>query len=95
MVQLWGCWITKSTLSLKRKIDLAPGDCLVLYTDGLVDVLSAGDVMFDRQQFQALLQSCSKLGTDEFCSAVFDRLTEYSGTAAQYDDMTLLVLQIE
>jgi serine phosphatase RsbU (regulator of sigma subunit) len=82
------------TLS-EEKIDLAPGDCLVLYTDGLVDVLSAGDVMFDRQQFQALLQSCSKLGTDEFCSAVFDRLTEYSGTAAQYDDMTLLVLQIE
>jgi serine phosphatase RsbU (regulator of sigma subunit) len=79
----------------QEQIDLAAGDCLVLYTDGLVDVLSAGDQLFDRQQFQALLQSCSGLGTDEFCSAVFDRLTEFSGTAAQYDDMTLLVLQIE
>jgi serine phosphatase RsbU (regulator of sigma subunit) len=79
----------------EEQMDLAPGDCLVLYTDGLVDVLSAGDTLFDRPQFQALLQSCSQLKKDDFCSAIFDRLSEFSGTAAQYDDMTLLVLQIE
>jgi serine phosphatase RsbU (regulator of sigma subunit) len=79
----------------EEQVELSPGDCLVLYTDGLVDVLSDSEAQFDREQLQVLLESCSGLETDNFCRTVFDRLAEFSAGAAQYDDMTLLILQVD
>jgi phosphoserine phosphatase RsbU/P len=79
----------------EEEVDLAPADCLVLYTDGLVDVMSDGNEMYDRPQLQSLLESITGLDADDFCSAVFERLSQFSGAAAQYDDMTLLVVQVE
>lgn len=79
----------------EEQVSLETGDRLALYTDGLVDVLSDSDQMYDRQRFKALLESCSELEPDDFCTAVFDRLSAFSGGAGQYDDMTLLVLQVD
>jgi serine phosphatase RsbU (regulator of sigma subunit) len=79
----------------EEQVNLDPGDSLVLYTDGLVDVLSVEDEMYDRKRLQALLESCSGLAPDDFCAAVFERLAAFSGSAGQYDDMTLLVMHVE
>lgn len=79
----------------EEHIELRPGDRLVLYTDGLVDAVTAEGQLFGLSRLIALLQSCQGLSPDEVCTAVFAGLTAYQGAAEQYDDMTLLVVEVQ
>ena len=74
---------------------LEPGDRLVLYTDGLIDVSSPRGERLKRIGLQNLLERLSHLPADDYCEAVFESLVEYQGNADQYDDMTLLTLDFE
>lgn len=77
----------------ENAIPLASGDYLVLYTDGLSDILLPDGGLFDRQQLLDLLQAHVGLSAEELCETVFARLSAVRGNAEQYDDMTMLVLQ--
>jgi sigma-B regulation protein RsbU (phosphoserine phosphatase) len=74
---------------------LGPGDLLVLYTDGLTDVIRPDGQLYDLARFQALLLSHADLGAEAFCDAVFADLAAYQGSAEQYDDMTMLVVEVQ
>ena len=76
------------------ELQLESGDRLVLYTDGLTDVLSPENIMFGAQRLKWLLEEHSKLQTEDFCTAIFSRLADFKGTAELFDDMTLLVVDI-
>jgi sigma-B regulation protein RsbU (phosphoserine phosphatase) len=79
----------------EEAVDLAPGDRLVLYTDGLCDVLQSNDEMFDRRRFVSLLQKYHKLAPEALCREIFFWLEEFREGTDQYDDMTLLVLGVD
>jgi sigma-B regulation protein RsbU (phosphoserine phosphatase) len=79
----------------EEHVALAPGDRLVLYTDGLTDVLAPDGRLFDRGQLESLLQSCAGLSLADMCAAIFAELTAYRGAAEQYDDMTLLAVEVK
>jgi serine phosphatase RsbU (regulator of sigma subunit) len=79
----------------EEQIDLAAGDRLVLYTDGLIDALAPDGRPFGLGRLVSLLQSHAELSPAELCAATFDDLVAYQGTADQYDDMTLLVVEVK
>lgn len=79
----------------EEQIDLSPGDRLVLSTDGLVDVVAPDGRPFDLSRFIPLLQSFAGLLADELCAAAFLALAAYQGEAEQYDDMTMLVVEVK
>jgi sigma-B regulation protein RsbU (phosphoserine phosphatase) len=79
----------------EEHVDLAAGDRLVLYTDGLTDALAADGHSFGQNRFISLLQCYAPLPPDEFCAAVFHYLAAFQGPAEQYDDMTLLVVEVK
>jgi serine phosphatase RsbU (regulator of sigma subunit) len=74
---------------------LGPGDLLVLYTDGLTDVIRPDGQLYDLARFQELLLSHADLSAEAFCDAVFADLAAYQGSAEQYDDMTMLVVEVQ
>ena len=76
-------------------MDLQPGDRLVLYTDGLMDAVEADGQSFGLGRLVSLLQSHASLAAEELCSATFADLAAYQGQAEQYDDMTMLVVEID
>ena len=78
----------------EERVVLAPGDRLVLYTDGLTDVLDADHRPFDLRRLRSLLQSHAGLSPAEMCAATFADLAAYRGAAEQYDDMTMLVVGV-
>jgi serine phosphatase RsbU (regulator of sigma subunit) len=78
----------------EERIVLAPEDRLVLYTDGLTDVVAPDERMFSLEQLKALLLSCAGLRAEELCRVIFDRLGAFRGAAEQSDDMTMLVMQV-
>jgi ribosomal-protein-alanine N-acetyltransferase len=73
---------------------LNPGDRLLLYTDGLIDTTSQEGQRFDRTGLHALIKEVSHLSAQELCAAIFDRLSAYQGSAEQFDDMTLLAVEV-
>jgi sigma-B regulation protein RsbU (phosphoserine phosphatase) len=79
----------------EEQLDLHPGDRLVLYTDGLVDALSAEGRLFELSRLMQLLQSHAGLPAEELCAATFAALAAYQGQAEQYDDMTMLVVEVK
>jgi sigma-B regulation protein RsbU (phosphoserine phosphatase) len=75
------------------QLDMAPGDALVLYTDGIVEARNAAGVLFGGEQMRRALQSAA----DGSAQRVLDHLT---GTVALHrgghpmeDDLTVLVVR--
>jgi serine phosphatase RsbU (regulator of sigma subunit) len=79
----------------EEEIELAPGDRIVLYTDGLTDILSPAGVPLNRSFLMDLLSSSAIHSPEEICSRVFSELISFQGDMAQYDDMTMLVIGVE
>jgi sigma-B regulation protein RsbU (phosphoserine phosphatase) len=76
-------------------LPLRHGDRLVLYTDGLTDATSAEGQLFERDRLQALLQELAPLSPGEFCTETFSRLAGFQGKAEQFDDMAMVVVEVE
>lgn len=78
----------------EETLDLLPGDRLVLYTDGLVDLRCPAGESYEREPLISLFQSRAALHPQEMCAAVFDDLARFQAGAEQADDMTLLVMEV-
>jgi len=79
----------------EEQTDLLPGDRLVLYTDGLADAVDANHQLFGLSRLVPLLQSLTSFSAAELCAATFDHLAAYQGEAEQFDDMTMLVIEVK
>lgn len=78
----------------EEEVMLQPEDRLILFTDGLCDVLDTAGHFAGFEELKKLLLAQSCLSASEICSGVFEALSTYRGSADQFDDMTLLVLQV-
>jgi serine phosphatase RsbU (regulator of sigma subunit) len=76
------------------RVQLVPGDRLVLYTDGLTDMLNDDGRRFELPQLEALLVANAHRSAGELLDATFAALRAYQGNAVQYDDMTMLVAEV-
>ncbi|MBN1372402.1 MAG: SpoIIE family protein phosphatase [Anaerolineaceae bacterium] len=74
-------------------VQLEPGDWLVLYSDGLVDVRSQAEERFGRERLVALWAGDQSTCAADFCARTFTALTSFQAGAEQADDMTLLVAE--
>jgi sigma-B regulation protein RsbU (phosphoserine phosphatase) len=79
----------------EESVELTPGDRLILYTDGLIDTVSPEGYRFDREGLHTLLRNVRDMPARELCDAVFDELAKFQGEAEQFDDMTLLVVEVD
>ncbi len=79
----------------EEQIELMPGDRLVLYTDGLTDSLGPDGKAYGITRLTSFLQSRADLPPSEICQAAFSELVAYQGGSGQFDDMTILVMEVE
>jgi sigma-B regulation protein RsbU (phosphoserine phosphatase) len=71
---------------------LHPGDCLVLYTDGVTEAFNAEGQMFGDERLHALVCQHGDGNAQMLVTQIFDSVIEFAGTAPQSDDITLAVL---
>jgi len=75
------------------EVTLAPGDFLVLYTDGVTEAMDAEGHEYTDERFVAVLEAAKGLGAPEIVESVVQDLARHTGGAEQSDDVTLLVLK--
>src|SRR6185295_2360554 len=76
-------------------LPLAPGDRLVLYTDGLTEARNGADEMFGEARLEAFLRGSARLPSEAFCDALLAELSRFiagRGELALEDDLTLVVV---
>jgi serine phosphatase RsbU (regulator of sigma subunit) len=73
-------------------IDLAPGDALVAYTDGVVDARDGTGAAFCEERLVALLGESGETA-DTIVSRIEQAVARHVSGTAQYDDITVLALR--
>ncbi len=87
--------VQEETQYQERSIRLRTGDCVILYTDGITEAMNPNGEMFGLDRFFDLLKTLDAgLSSKGVLDTLFGRVREYAGDAAQYDDMTVVVLKV-
>ena len=88
-----GIMETQALALSEERIDLLPGDRLVLYTDGVIDLSNPAGENFGQGRFRAALQAHGQKSPVELCDSLFADLERFRAGADPYDDITLLVVE--
>jgi len=75
------------------EVRLEPGDTLLLYTDGVVEIRSGGREVFGTQDLAALLEGCAGCPPDELLARVEEQVLLRSGGRLA-DDAALLAVRL-
>lgn len=75
-------------------LPLAPGDRLVLYTDGIVEATNAQGELFGFPRFAALLTAGGHLAAPALAATVLDAVAAHAGAHPTQDDITLVIVDV-
>src|SRR5688572_26589915 len=75
-------------------IEVAPGDLLFFYTDGLVEAENESGEMFGAERLQALLTADRAEGIDTVLQHVEETVRAFRGGSEPFDDATLMALRL-
>jgi len=76
----------------EREETLAPGDCIVLFTDGVPEAEGPDEEFFGDERLTALLAETGGASAENVCKVVTERIAEYE-QGSPHDDVTLLALR--
>jgi phosphoserine phosphatase RsbU/P len=77
----------------QQTVYIPPGSALLLYTDGASDASNGPNSYFGGERIQAALQRHRDLSAQEICNQITADILEFQGAAAQFDDITLIVVK--
>jgi sigma-B regulation protein RsbU (phosphoserine phosphatase) len=75
-------------------LTLAPGDVVLLYTDGVTEAMNRRDEYFGEARLMAALEATRDQPLDALKEGLLRRLRAFVGEAEQHDDMTLVLLRL-
>lgn len=75
------------------RVDLAPGDVLVLYTDGVTDALNADDEEFGEQRLFDVIRANAGGSAQEILWGITGALAGFIGDTEPADDVTCVVIK--
>jgi serine phosphatase RsbU (regulator of sigma subunit) len=76
-----------------QEFEMAPGDMLVLTTDGFFEWANFKDEQFGYDRLKATIQSCCDLPAAEVISRLYASVKEFANGTSQQDDLTAIVLK--
>lgn len=79
---------------LETRLQLAVGDRVVFYTDGIVEAMNEQGEMFGFERLIEAVQGAESLTADSLLKEVTDRVKTFVGGAPQSDDLTVIVLSV-
>jgi len=75
------------------RVDLKPGDVLVLYTDGVTEAINAAEEEFGEERLFAIITRNRNRPAQEIMDEILAGITSFAGDTPQFDDITLMILR--
>jgi serine phosphatase RsbU (regulator of sigma subunit) len=76
-------------------VQLAPGDRVVFYTDGIVEAMDEKEEVFGFDRLVEVVQGAHSMSADSLLKEIINRVNAFVGTTAQHDDLTIIVVSVE
>jgi serine phosphatase RsbU (regulator of sigma subunit) len=76
-----------------QSIDLAPGDALVLVTDGFIEWANAEEEEFGEDRVGEIVRSSRELSAADVIDRLHREVVEFAGTVEQQDDLTAVIIK--
>jgi sigma-B regulation protein RsbU (phosphoserine phosphatase) len=76
-----------------EKVALRRGDVLVLYTDGVTELIDAEEEEFGEERLQELVLQNIALPAQELTELIIDTACDFAGTEGAVDDETIVVIK--
>ena len=77
----------------QESVQMAPGDILVLYTDGVTEAENAQLEMFDLEPLKKVILASRTLSSKDIIQEILNAVRAFSGDQPQSDDLTLMVIR--
>jgi sigma-B regulation protein RsbU (phosphoserine phosphatase) len=75
-------------------VQLAAGDVVVVYTDGITEALNDQNEEWGEERLLQTIDTEAATGVEKLIQTIRQRLALHVGARQQYDDMTLLALEV-
>jgi sigma-B regulation protein RsbU (phosphoserine phosphatase) len=76
----------------RGEIPFAPGDALLLYSDGISEAADSRGQQFGEDRLRGIWQKCAALPSSEVIGSLLRDVERFRGSAGQGDDMTAVVV---
>jgi sigma-B regulation protein RsbU (phosphoserine phosphatase) len=79
----------------EQRLQLAPGDLLVTYTDGISEAMTRDEEEWGEERMMLAAAAAREGSAEEVLQAIFAEADRFTDGAPQHDDMTLLILKLD
>jgi sigma-B regulation protein RsbU (phosphoserine phosphatase) len=77
----------------ESSVDLAPGDVLLVFTDGVTEAMDKEDNLYSDARLVQTVQDISEISADSVLKTVRKSVDDHAMGAEQSDDITMIALQ--
>ncbi len=85
--------LVRQAVYTEQRVELAPGDLLVVFSDGLTEARDEQKEFFGDERLQALLPSLRGLSAEDAGLYLLEAVEQFAGEARPYDDLSMVVLK--
>lgn len=78
----------------ETRLQMQPGDCLVLYTDGIVEAKNENGDMLGFDRLLEIVAGGPKQGAREILDDILANVNRFVGGTAQHDDLSVIVVRL-
>ncbi len=86
--------VMDTTMASAPEIIVAPGDIIVLPTDGIEETTSCDDTQFGHQRILDVVRAHRKRSASEIAQLVLQAARDFAQGQPQYDDMTIVIAKV-
>jgi sigma-B regulation protein RsbU (phosphoserine phosphatase) len=90
-----GLWPEFEPVFEERQIVFEPGDCLVIYSDGVTDMRSPSGEPFGRERLKQVVRGVRLYDAERIARSIYSGVQRHRDYAEAFDDFTLVVVRAE
>jgi sigma-B regulation protein RsbU (phosphoserine phosphatase) len=79
----------------EERVELSPGDVIVLYTDGITEAMNPQSDLFGESRLSRIVEEHGHLESSELRERIMREIEAFVGSADQHDDMTMILLKVD
>jgi len=85
--------IVENTIIEDREIQINPGDCILLYTDGVTEATSQQQDLFGDERLGKVFRENHHLNAEGIVKSIKESVFDFIGSGFPADDLTLLLIK--